>query len=302
MEDCGIARQLAKNLQVDTAPSSITRTVVGSQIVVTRTAETVASHRITDPFPYDDAYLFSVHLASPPRHVMWIDGKLLNQPHDPEQDIQTFDLRQSPISETSDPFDCLHFYFPRRGLVEVTEQMGTSVIADLDILSGYRMKDPMLTSVSRALAVSFDNLEHANRLFMDQLALAFRAHVAHRFGGMTYNDKVGRSGLTPAQQRRAKEILSRNLSGDLGLECIASECGLTPADFAKSFRRSTGLSVARWLSQHRIDRAKALLHNSHLSIAEIAIRCGFTSPIRFARTFGLKTGLAPDVWRKVRRA
>lgn len=293
---------LARRFHVEEAPTIVTRTVAGTRLAITRTTDHSARHRVTESIPYEDAYLFAVHLAPPPRHRMWVDGRLLDQAHDPRLDLQTFDLREDSISEVAEPFDCLFFYIPRQGLDEVSDQLGKGRVDRLAITSGLRQRDPLLTSVARALATSFDNLEVANRLFMDQLALAFRAHVAYRFGGLVVDEAVGRSGLSPVQQARAKEILGQRLNGDLSLDDLAGECGLTTADFVTGFRRSTGLTVSQWLARRRIDQAKALLHGSHLSVTEIAHRCGFGTTLRFRRAFTLGTGHDPDAWRKVRRA
>jgi AraC-like DNA-binding protein len=79
---------------------------------------------------------------------------------------------------------------------------------------------------------------------------------------------------------------------------MARECGLSVSHFTRAFRRSFGMSPYRWLLERRIDRAKALLATSGISIADIAIRSGFSDQTTFTRAFGRLVGDSPARWRR----
>ena len=51
-----------------------------------------------------------------------------------------------------------------------------------------------------------------------------------------------RGGLAPWQERRAKEILSANLDGDVPLKDVARECRLSVSHFSRAFRRTVGVA------------------------------------------------------------
>ena len=56
-----------------------------------------------------------------------------------------------------------------------------------------------------------------------------------------------------------------------------------------------------YLQKLRIRDARALLQKSDLAIAEIAWRCGFSSPSRFAQAFRAATRLTPREYRQAVR-
>ena len=89
-----------------------------------------------------------------------------------------------------------------------------------------------------------------------------------------------------------------NLGGDITLSEVANECGLSLSYFMRAFKRSTGDAPHRWLLRQRVQHAKTLLRETQMSLAEIAIVCGFADQSHFTRVFGVHTGQAPGVWRR----
>lgn len=70
--------------------------------------------------------------------------------------------------------------------------------------------------------------------------------------------------MAPWQQRRAAGLLTENLEGHIRLADLAYECRLSVSHFARSFKRSFGTSVHRYIISLRIAKAKSLLSNSRL--------------------------------------
>jgi transcriptional regulator GlxA family with amidase domain len=104
--------------------------------------------------------------------------------------------------------------------------------------------------------------------------------------------------LTPRELRRAKEILRADLSGNLSLEQLARECGLSRSHFARAFRQSTGSAPHQWLMAQRIERARELLRGSRAPLREVARACGFVDASHFSRVFRGNTGTTPSVYRR----
>jgi AraC-like DNA-binding protein len=104
--------------------------------------------------------------------------------------------------------------------------------------------------------------------------------------------------LTQSQERRAKELLIENLSGEISLAALASECGLPLTTFSKAFRKSVGIPPHRWIIQQRIALAKRLLRDDPMSLAEIALTCGFSDQSHFTRFFSAAVGVSPGFWRR----
>lgn len=108
--------------------------------------------------------------------------------------------------------------------------------------------------------------------------------------------------LNAWQERRAKQLLGDGLADGCPMEEVARACDLPLAHFTRAFQLTTGLSPLRWQRALRIERAKALLYSSKLSLAQIAYECGFADQAHFTRAFAAATGACPGAWRRARRA
>ncbi|MBO9670729.1 MAG: helix-turn-helix transcriptional regulator [Sphingobium sp.] len=65
-------------------------------------------------------------------------------------------------------------------------------------------------------------------------------HIAQIYGGLVPGSRMARGGLSPHQERRAKEMIRANLDGALSIDQIASAPGLSTSHFRRAFRQSTG--------------------------------------------------------------
>jgi AraC-like DNA-binding protein len=68
---------------------------------------------------------------------------------------------------------------------------------------------------------------------------------------------------------------------------------VSEAHFARSFKEAFGVPPHRYLLTRRLERAKALLRDTDLSITEIAFQTGWQSLGTFGRTFRDVTGESP---------
>lgn len=78
------------------------------------------------------------------------------------------------------------------------------------------------------------------------------------------------------------------------LEALARRLGMSYSGFRSRFRERTGSSPRQFQLQIRINRARALLTQTDLPVAEIAEQMGFSSLYYFSRFFKQKTGVSPS--------
>jgi transcriptional regulator GlxA family with amidase domain len=83
---------------------------------------------------------------------------------------------------------------------------------------------------------------------------------------------------------------------------LARVSGVSEAHFARSFKEAFGLPPHRYLLTRRIERAKALLRDTDLSITQIAFQTGWSSLGTFGRTFRDVVGESPGELRQRERA
>lgn len=74
--------------------------------------------------------------------------------------------------------------------------------------------------------------------------------------------------------------------------------GLSPSHFAKKFRKTTGLSLHRFINRRRIVAAMDLLKDQSQSLAHVALDLGFSSQSHFTHLFSNVTCMTPAKYQK----
>jgi AraC family transcriptional regulator len=81
---------------------------------------------------------------------------------------------------------------------------------------------------------------------------------------------------------------------------LAGLLNLSRFHFVRTFKQSTGLPPHRFLMARRIERAKELLAEPGLPIAEVSRRAGFHGVTQLTRAFRRLTGTTPSGFRRDR--
>src|SRR5262249_54453255 len=104
-----------------------------------------------------------------------------------------------------------------------------------------------------------------------------------------------RDGALPRGRLRAVvEFIEAHLDGCPTLAQMAAVVGLNPYHFARQFKAATGLPPHKYVIARRVERAKELLQTGvHLSLAEVALRAGFSDQSKLSRHFKCLVGVTP---------
>lgn len=157
--------------------------------------------------------------------------------------------------------------------------------------------DPVLAHFAAALAAATPESGEINQLLVQRVMLSVQAYLTDKYG-LTDSPPRNGGGLTAAQLRAAKQLLTANTDETVLIADIARACGLSRQYFTKAFKAATGVTPHRWLQQHRVEMAMQLLGMTSLPIVEIAIECGFADQSHFTRVFSRLAGSSPKNWRK----
>lgn len=100
---------------------------------------------------------------------------------------------------------------------------------------------------------------------------------------------------TPGDRRvqRALALMRGNLENTLSVAELARAAGCRQRDLEGRFRRSFGATPRTVYRQLRMAEALRLVRDGDLSIAEIALRCGYADSSAFTRAFRATHGKAP---------
>jgi AraC family transcriptional regulator len=114
----------------------------------------------------------------------------------------------------------------------------------------------------------------------------------------------GRDGVLPRGRRRAVvEYIEEHLDGGPTLAQLAAVVGLNPYHFARQFKAATGLPPHQYVILRRVERARLLLQaGTDLSLAEVALRAGFSDQSQFSRHFKRLVGVTPRRFRMSARS
>lgn len=95
-------------------------------------------------------------------------------------------------------------------------------------------------------------------------------------------------------------MIEREMSGEITLEKMARWASLSVGQFSRWFSGRMGVTPMRYVRQRRIERAKVLLGEGQLTVAEAAKRVGFEDTQTFLRAFKKATGgpARTPGWRK----
>ena len=101
---------------------------------------------------------------------------------------------------------------------------------------------------------------------------------------------------------RAKDRMDAASHEEWPVRRLARVSGVSEAHFARSFKEAFGVPPHRYLLSRRIERAKAMLRDTDLSISEIAFQTGWKSLGTFGRTFRDVIGESPSELRAREKA
>lgn len=96
-------------------------------------------------------------------------------------------------------------------------------------------------------------------------------------------------------------IIEERFHQTLSLRDVADQVHLTPGYLTTVVRRRTGRTVQDWITERRMTKARRLLIETDLSVAEIAAAVGLPDPRYFTRRFKHANGTTPLQWRRAAR-
>lgn len=97
--------------------------------------------------------------------------------------------------------------------------------------------------------------------------------------------------------REVQEAVLAHPAGDLSVERLAERACMSPRNFARVFRRETGVTPAAWVETARVECARQLLEASSAPTETIAFECGFGTVETMRRAFRRRVGVSPGEYR-----
>lgn len=199
-----------------------------------------------------------------------------------------------------DTVDSAHIYLRHEMIERVIDERGIGGTSPrLQPFIG--IQDPLLEHLAFACIAALSKPSKWASLYVDHLAWALAAHTieaAHGEGLRLRATAIPSHGLTDRQLRRVEDYMFDHLDGNLSIEELATAARLSPVYFARQFKLRTGSTPHRYLRSLKIERAKQLLRNDCMPIAEVALICGFCHQQHMTKVFRDECGETPASFRR----
>jgi len=185
-----------------------------------------------------------------------------------------------------------------RLLAEVKTSRGA---LNVELRTAFGLDDQFIQQLVYALQEEA-NSPDADSHYIESLGAALAAHLVRKYASSDKGRPVNRRRLVKPGLPEVLDYIDHNIDGRLTLPELAEVARLSVFAFVRSFKTSTGLPPHRYILRKRIERAKVLLADAALSIADVALRCGFGDQSSFTTTFRRLTLQTPSAFRdKFRR-
>ena len=113
--------------------------------------------------------------------------------------------------------------------------------------------------------------------------------------------------VTPENSKDAKSLhymrmaigyIGSRLSEKISADDVAREIGLSKYYFLREFKKITNMTLVEYINGLRCEKAREMLKEENISIAEISLRCGFENGSYFNKIFRNETGVSMSEYRK----
>ena len=191
------------------------------------------------------------------------------------------------------------FAAPHRHLIltlpaaALTEHAGAR--ATLGRLHEAPFQDPLLAQLCRSLWEETAPDHPPDPLYGDCARTMLIASLVRRAGR---DRRTATAPLSGPQWERVLAFIEDRLDSPLSVAELAAAAGCSGTRLLRGFKARIGQSPYRYILNRRLERARTLLLNTPLPLAEISLRAGFYDQAHFANAFARQFGLSPGQLRR----
>ncbi len=176
----------------------------------------------------------------------------------------------------------------------VADVVGDGLAADrIDFASRHSVVDPVIAGCASTFRAELSAGAPNGVMYAETLTVGLVLHLLANYGVAKPKVPSPRGKLNAFQLRRVIDFIDAHLGEDVSLIALARQAHVSPFHFARLFRHTVGISPHQFVLRLRIQRAIGLMKSRTLSLAHIAVECGFHDQPHFTRAFRTVTGTTP---------
>jgi AraC family transcriptional regulator len=154
------------------------------------------------------------------------------------------------------------------------------------------ISDPLILQIGLTLKQVLENNLNS-RLYVETMANALFVHLIQNYSTNKPVWQEYKKGLGQRKLQQVIDYIHTHLDCDLSLLELADLVQMSPHYFSLLFKQSIGLSPHQYVIKIRVDRAKQLLGQGNISIADIAQTVGFANQSHLNLHFKRLVGVTP---------
>ncbi len=167
----------------------------------------------------------------------------------------------------------------------------------IEILPQFAIEDAVIYSLGLALKTEIESDNSASLLYAESAATMLAVHILRHYAVQKSIIKHFAGGISQSKLKLVINYINDNLDRNLSLTQLAELVYMSPNNFVRLFKQSTGITPYQYVLQCRIEKAKELLKYQKLTLTEISQKLGFYDQSRFTNTFRKHVGITPKRYR-----
>jgi len=222
----------------------------------------------------------------------------------------TSSIHLMPIGRTCDEarigsanVQVLHLYVPTGVFTGLMDDYNLPAVPGRSIRYSCGVQDEVINQIGLSVLSEMMSPTAAGRMLVETSSLMLAARLTHSHSETELiRSPIGSGlGLDGGRLRRVLAYIEEHLAEDITVADLANVACLSIFHFTRAFAATMGAPPHRYVSQRRLETARAMIATGRASLSEIALECRFSSQSSFTRAFRRATGMTPAEYRRTLR-
>jgi len=172
----------------------------------------------------------------------------------------------------------------------------SSIFKGLHLDYSIQMNDDSMRLLFAELTEKYESEEITDRLDVKSLAI----RILSAYIAASCKTAMVASSDTEETITAVLAYIDRNIAGHITNAELSKLCYQHPNHFVRFFKKKTGMTPQRYITERRVQMTKRLIEQTDLKLSDIATQVGFCDPSHLSKVFKKYYALTPQEYRKVR--
>jgi AraC family transcriptional regulator len=169
----------------------------------------------------------------------------------------------------------------------------------IELLPHLWQTDPMINGMGHSFKLQLESRQPFHQEYIDRMALFAGVHLIENYSSDKYKLPENTYCLPSNQTREVIDYINTHLNKDLSLTQLSNLLSMSHCHFSRLFKKSTGVSPGKYVTNRRVEEAKYLLKKTNLDIETIAKQVGFFNSSHLCLAFNQRSLPTPSRYRKM---